>query len=338
MEREGQRAAAVFVTSPTYHGICSNLIEISHLCHCHGIPLIVDEAHGAHLGFHPKLPRSALQQGADLVVQSTHKVLSSLTQSSMLHMSGNIVDRERICRCLQTLQSTSPSNLLLASLDATRAQLSKNPEAIFNNAINLATETKNAVKHIRGISVLDSSSLPYFPEIEPMRLTFGFSQLGLSGYEADEMLYRNHMVICELVGIQSITFAISIGTSREHIRRLVSGIKQVSSTSISIENFTKHAELNVSPPLSDFNICLNPREAFFTRKRKVSISESLGKTCGELICPYPPGIPVLIPGEIITGEALNYIMHIKSSDMSLSSTVISGASDPTLSSIVVCDL
>ncbi|GLT62824.1 hypothetical protein SLA2020_354320, partial [Shorea laevis] len=95
LEMEGRKAAAVFITSPTYHGICSNLTEISELCHSHGIPLIVDEAHGAHLGFHPQLPNSALQQGADLAVQSTHKVLCSLTQSSMLHMSGNIVDSER---------------------------------------------------------------------------------------------------------------------------------------------------------------------------------------------------------------------------------------------------
>ncbi|KAJ0090155.1 hypothetical protein Patl1_13957 [Pistacia atlantica] len=322
LKKEGQKASAVFVTSPTYHGICSNLNEISQLCHYHGIPLIVDEAHGAHFGFHRHMPFSALQQGADLAVQSTHKVLCSLTQSSMLHMSGDIVDRERICRCLQTLQSTSPSYLLLASLDAARAQLNENPETIFNKAMELAVETKNHVKSIPGISMPESSSFPNFPVMDPLRLTFGFRQLGLSGYEADEILYGDQMVVCELVGTQSITFAINLGTCRKHIRRLVSGLQHVSATSLSVEKVEKRVEHSGLAPFADINISLNPREAFFARKRKVSIGESLGKICGEIICPYPPGIPVMIPGEIITERALDYLQHVKDN--------ISGASDPTL--------
>ncbi|XP_031273373.1 uncharacterized protein LOC116131844 isoform X2 [Pistacia vera] len=268
LKKEGQKASAVFVTSPTYHGICSNLNEISQLCHYHGIPLIVDEAHGAHFGFHHHMPFSALQQGADLAVQSTHKVLCSLTQSSMLHMSGDIVDRERICRCLQTLQSTSPSYLLLASLDAARAQLNENPETIFNKAMELAVETKNHVKNIPGISMLESSSFPKFPMMDPLRLTFGFRQLGLSGYEADEILYGDQMVICELVGTQSITFAINLGTCRKHIHRLVSGLQHVSATSLSVEKVEKRVEHSGLAPFADIYISLNPREAFFARKRK----------------------------------------------------------------------
>jgi len=131
LEMKGQKPAALFIISPTYQGICSNLREISLMCHLNGIPLIVDEAHGAHFGFYPRLPVPALQQGADIVVQSTHKVLCSLTQSSMLHLSGNIVARENICKCLRTLQSTSASALLLASLDVATARLRENPKKIF---------------------------------------------------------------------------------------------------------------------------------------------------------------------------------------------------------------
>ncbi|KAJ0031298.1 hypothetical protein Pint_13853 [Pistacia integerrima] len=248
----------------------------------------------------------------------------------MLHMSGDIVDRERICRCLQTLQSTSPSYLLLASLDAARAQLNENPETIFNKAMELAVETKNHVKSIPGISMLESSSFPNFPVMDPLRLTFGFRQLGLSGYEADEILYGDQMVVCELVGTQSITFAINLGTCRKHIHRLVSGLQHVSATSLSVEKVEKRVEHSGLAPFADINISLNPREAFFARKRKVSIGESLGKICGEIICPYPPGIPVMIPGEIITERALDYLQHVKDN--------ISGASDPLLSSIVICDM
>ncbi|GLT80295.1 hypothetical protein SLA2020_517430 [Shorea laevis] len=333
LEMEGRKAAAVFVTSPTYHGICSNLGEISKLCHSHGIPVIVDEAHGAHLGLHPQLPLSALQQGADLAVQSTHKVLCSLTQSSMLHMSGNIVDRERICRCLQTLQSTSPSYLLLASLDAARAQLSEKPGTLFNEAMDLAIKAKHCIKRIPGISVLESPTFPMFPFIDPLRLTIGFWQLGLSGFEADKILDRDDRIICELVGTQSITFSINLGTSSEHIQRLLSGIQKLSECYMSSKSIEERVEHGDSAPFTFINMILNPREAFFAHKRKVAIGESLGRICGELICPYPPGIPVMIPGEIITEKALDYLLLVRSKG-----AMVSGASDPLLSSIVVCDV
>ncbi|TXG66229.1 hypothetical protein EZV62_007504 [Acer yangbiense] len=225
-----------------------------------GIPLIVDEAHGAHFGFSDQLPYSALQQGADLVLQSTHKVLCSLTQSSMLHLSTKTsVDRERISMCLQSLQTTSPNNLLLASLDAARAQLNENPKTIFNEAINLAAETRYLLKNIPGISVLDSSSFPNFQTRDPLRLTLGFWQLGLSGYQANDILHKDLMVICELVGSRSLTFAFNLGTCREQIQRLVSAIQQVSPIHSSLSNgkFVNGLvadENSVMGPLADIEI------------------------------------------------------------------------------------
>ncbi|PQQ10603.1 arginine decarboxylase-like [Prunus yedoensis var. nudiflora] len=310
VEKEGQKPAAVLVTSPTYHGICCDLSEIIQLCHSRGIPVIVDEAHGAHLGFHPQMPNSAMHQGADLAVQSTHKVLCSLTQSSMLHMSGSLVDREKISRCLQTLQSTSPSYLLLASLDAARAQISENPETIFGKALQLAIETKSMIRKISG-----------------------FQQLGLSGYEADEILYEDHEIICELVETQSITFAMNLGTCREHVQRLVSGIKHLAATCASTPAAKRKVEGGNSALFADIETSLIPRDAFFSGKRRVSIENSLGEVCGELICPYPPGIPVMVPGETITKKALDYLLDARSKG-----AVISGASDPQLSSIVVCNM
>ncbi|TQE08538.1 hypothetical protein C1H46_005844 [Malus baccata] len=332
VEKEGRKAAAVLVTSPTYHGICSNVREITQLCHSHGIPVIVDEAHGAHLGFHPEMPYSAMQQGADLAVQSTHKVLCSLTQSSMLHMSGSIVDRERISRCLQTLQSSSPSYLLLASLDAARAQISENPENIFDKALQLAIEVKNTIRKISGISVLDHQSFPNFPSTDPLRLTIGFQQLGLSGYEADEILYKGHEIICELVETQSITFALNLGTCREHVQRLLSGIKHLVAASASTQAAKRKVEgAGESAIFAEIETSLVPRDAFFSGKRRVRVENSLGEICGELICSYPPGIPVIIPGETITKKALDYLLHVRSKG-----AVISGASDPELASVVVC--
>ncbi|KAK6784015.1 hypothetical protein RDI58_017469 [Solanum bulbocastanum] len=332
LEMEGRKAAALLVVSPTYHGICSNMDEICHICHSYNIPIIVDEAHGAHLGFHPELPSSSLSQGADLAVQSTHKVLCSLTQSSMLHMQGNLVDRERISKSLQMLQSSSPSYLLLASLDAARAQLSENREAIFDKAIDLALEARSLISKIPGISILEFPSFSSFFQIDPLRLTIGVWQLGLSGFEADDILCNDFGVVCELVGTKSFTLAFNLGTQRDHVLRLVAGLKHLSQTS----HFPQPAKdegknVNHFVCLDDIRISMSPREAFFATKRKVSIRDSLGEICGELVCPYPPGIPVLIPGEIITEEALNYLLEIRSKG-----AVITGAADFSLSSFVVC--
>ncbi|KAI6681157.1 hypothetical protein NL676_035038 [Syzygium grande] len=304
LENEGRKAVAVLVTSPTYQGVCSNIYELSRLSHSHGIPLIVDEAHGAHLGFHSHLPASALQQGADITVQSTHKVLCSLTQSSMLHMSGNIVDRERICKCLQTLMSTSPSYLLLASLDAARAQLSENPGAIFSRSIDLSVMAKELIEEVPGVTLLDSSSFPNCSTMDPLRLTVGFWQLGLSGYEADEILDRDHGIVCELVGSRYMTFALNLGTHEEHVQRLVSGIKHLSvlSAAKSIEGTVNNGDLGA---FVDIEMAMSPRDAFFVSKRKASIEECPGKICGELICPYPPGIPLLIPERSLRSELWN---------------------------------
>ncbi|GAA0163229.1 hypothetical protein LIER_19144 [Lithospermum erythrorhizon] len=333
LEVEGRKAAVVLVVSPTYHGICSNLKEISMFCHSHNIPVIVDEAHGAHLGFHPQLPSSAINQGADLVVQSTHKVLCSLTQSSMLHMSGNLVVREKICRCLQTLQSSSPSYLLLASLDAARYQLSENREQVFDREINLALEAKSIISRIPGVSVFEYPMFSDFPVIDPLRLTIGTWKLGISGFEADDILYKEYGVIPELVGTRSITLAFTLGTQKEHVRTLVAGLKHLSSTSTPARGTFESNDSKHIAPLDDVCISLSPREAFFASKQKVDIESSLGKVCGELICPYPPGIPVLIPGETITERAIDYLLQLRSNG-----AIISGAADNSLSSLVVCDV
>lgn len=332
LAREGRKASAVFLTSPTYHGLCSNVTDISKLCHSVGVPLIVDEAHGAHLGLHHKLPPSALNQGADVSIQSTHKVLCSLTQSSMLHMSGNIVDRDRISRSLQTLQSTSPSYLLLASLDAARAQLSESRGTLFSKAIYLSVNARKQIEEIPGITVLSPSSFPSCCSTDPLRLTVGFWQLGLSGYEADDVLYEEYNVVCELVGNGSVTFAMNLGTCEEHVRRLISGIKQLSAKS----STGKIKDRERSPshhfePFVEVDTRMSPREAFFARKRRVNLEESVGRVSGELVCPYPPGIPVLIPGEVITDRGLDYLLKAKRDG-----AAISGASDSELSSIVVC--
>uniref|UniRef100_A0A803MEV7 Arginine decarboxylase n=2 Tax=Chenopodium quinoa TaxID=63459 RepID=A0A803MEV7_CHEQI len=336
LESEGLNPGAVFITSPTYHGICSNLKEISTLCHIHSIPLIVDEAHGAHFGFHPSLPLPALQQGADVVVQSTHKVLLSLTQSSMLHVSRNsIIDQDKISKCLQTLQTTSPNSLLLASLDATTAQLKENPSTIFDNAINLAIEAKHTIKQIPGFVVLD------YPFIDPLRVTIGVFNLGFTGYEIDDFLYKEQRVLSELPGSRFITFPFAPGTCKEHVDRLILGFKSfiLSPTFIQRHHQRSHTlshsiinRVNLEQ-WSDVKIKLTPRDAFFAKKRYVGIKDVVGKICGESICPFPPGVPIITPGEVISERVVQILQQYKAD-----STTLVGASDPLLSSMLICDV
>jgi arginine/lysine/ornithine decarboxylase len=225
LEEDEKRVGAVLVTSPTYHGVCSNVQGIVNVCHPRGIPVIVDEAHGAHFRFHDSLPRTAVEQGADLAVQSTHKVLCSLTQSSMLHMAGDLVDLDKVSQCLQLLQTSSLSNLLLSSLDAASDQLSKNAN-IFDEPLAIASETKD---QLFGISVLDLSCFASeFPAFDPLRITLSTSNLQLLGYEADDILYEGHQIVSELVGTWAVTFAVNLGTRVQDVEKLVQSAKHLS--------------------------------------------------------------------------------------------------------------
>ncbi|RCV39951.1 hypothetical protein SETIT_9G012500v2 [Setaria italica] len=333
LEEDGKRIGAVLVTSPTYHGVCSNVQGIVSVCHPRGIPVIVDEAHGAHFRFHNSLPSTAIEQGADLAAQSTHKVLCSLTQSSMLHMAGDLVNVDKVSQCLQVLQSSSPSYLLLSSLDAARDHLSKNTN-IFDEPLALALETKDQLMIIPGISVLDLPCFASdFPAIDPLRITLSASDLQLSGYEADDILYEGHQIVSELVGTRAVTFAVNLGTRVQDVEKLVQSAKHLSEKYF-FANSSKPMKGNcVCGPLDKISVHLTPREAFFTKKRRVRIEDSRGEICGELICPYPPGIPVLIPGEVVTHDSLSYLMNVRHQGIT-----ISGAADAELNSILVCNL
>ncbi|KAF3325192.1 Arginine decarboxylase [Carex littledalei] len=333
VETEGGKVGAVLVTTPTFQGICSNLEEIVRICHNLGIPVIADEAHGAHFRFNKAFPRTALEQSADLTVQSTHKVLSSLTQSSMLHLSGDLVDPARVSKCLQLLQSTSPNYLLLASLDAARAQLADDMN-IFDQTVDLALEARKLIREISGITLLDLSDFGLnFCEMDPLRITIGTSRLGLSGHVSDNILYKYYKIAPVLVGTRSLTFSFNLGTRHMDVERLILGLKYLSD-----KFFHENSKILCNAcdgsfePFESIQVELTPRDAFFAKKRRVTIADSIGKICGELICTYPPGIPLLIPGEVITEDALTYLL-----DAQKQGATVSGAADKTLCSIIVCD-
>jgi arginine decarboxylase len=324
---------AILIVCPTYYGVCCDVVNIAHLAHRHQIPLIVDEAHGAHFKFHPELPMTALEAGADVVIQSTHKTLSALTQASMLHLQGNLVDAERIRRSLQLVQSTSPSYLLLASLDAARHQMATLGQALLTQTLTLVEQTRTSLIAVPGVQILQLQQRPGFIDLDRTRLTITVSGLGKTGFESDEILSQQFGVICELPSLQHLTFIFSGGTTQADCDRLVGAIADLAKRSVNPIQTAK--TLQQAFPLSACplpEVVQSPRQAFFATSKTVELEQSIDQVSAELICPYPPGIPVLLPGERITAAAIDYLQRVLRSG-----GFISGCADPTLKTIQVVE-
>ena len=340
-------AKAIMAVYPTYHGVCGDLRAIAQIARQYSIPLLADEAHGAHFNFHPQLPEPALSAGADLTVQSIHKTLGAMTQASMLHVKGSRIDIQKLNRALQLVQSTSPSYLLLASLDAARQQMALHGEQLMARTLLLAEKARSSLSKIPGLSVLEPLNTPGFAALDRTRLTVKVSELGITGFAADEILHAQLGVTAELPMPQHLTFIISLGNTESDIDNLVQAFtileartKQEEWHDTDSENDTrmnltasplKYQKLP-SPPLglSPSPTLLSPREAFFSPTETVAADKAADRSSAELICPYPPGIPVLMPGEIITQTAVEYLQQIRAGGGK-----ITGCSDPNLKTLKV---
>jgi arginine decarboxylase len=315
---------------PTYYGVCGDVAAITTLAHQYNIPLLVDEAHGAHFTFHSDLPTPALAAGADLTVQSIHKVLGALTQASMLHIQGSLIDIDRVSKSLQLLQSTSPSYLLLASLDAARQQMAIQGEQLMAKTMQLAGDARNRISNIPGLSVLQAVvTTPGFVALDRTRLTVTVSELGLTGFAADEIL-AEHGVIAELPSLQHLTFIISLGNTEADIERLVQAFTSLAQDYRPNSLTLKNPEWdNFFSKLDNYSQ-ISPRDAFFALRETLPIKQTRDRISTELVCPYPPGIPVLIPGEVITSEAIEYLQQIQAIG-----GFINGCADTTLKTLKV---
>jgi arginine decarboxylase len=320
------QAKAVLIVSPTYYGVCCDVAKVVELTNRYHIPLIVDEAHGAHFAFHPDLPTPGLAAGADVVVQSTHKTLSALTQAAMLHLRGDRVNPERIRRSLALVQSTSPNYLLLASLDAARQQMATVGKLLITQTLMLVNQVIEQLVQLSGISVLQFPPDAGLITIDRTRLTVNVSGLGITGFTADTILTSQFGVICELPTLRNLTFIFSIGTTRQDADRLVSAIRQLTQQSHAPEAIP--AAIQFQPP----ETVISPRDAFFAAAQTVPIDQAIEQISAELICPYPPGIPVLLPGERITAAAIDYLQTVQRSG-----GFISGCADPELQTVQIVE-
>lgn len=323
---------AILILSPTYQGVCPDLGKIVAIAHEKNIPLIVDEAHGSHFNFHSDLPPTALELGADLVIQSTHKTLGAMTQASMLHLKGLQINPQKISRALQLVESTSPSYLLLASLDAAREQMATEGEKLWSQTLALAHTARQELSQIVGLNIFNPKRQAGIEYFDLTRLTVDVTALGFTGYEADEILDEELEITAELPLEKTLTFILTFGNTENDIQKLVNGFRKLGDRQP--KNFVSLPSIitSTSEILHDLPK-LSPRQAFFSTSKSCLLRQSIGKICAELICPYPPGIPILMPGEIITEKKLYDLRKVTK----LGGT-ITGANDVGLEQIQIIEL
>ena len=329
LEGEASGCKSVFLVSPTYYGVLSDLKSISNVCHDHGALLCVDEAHGSHLYFSDKLPKGALRQDVDMCAQSIHKTAGSMTQSSLLQINSDRVEQHQVMKALQMVQSTSPSYILMASLDAARQELALHGEEMIEKALELADTARHQIHSIPGISVLqkdENNSAVY--DLDPLRLVFSARKLHISGYRMQQLLYEDSGVSTELADEDNVVCVITFGNTKEDIDRLVHGIRRIAKETKYQQEYKRDDQERFSMKLP--KKVLTPRDAYFHKKETVRWQDARGRISGEMIVPYPPGIPLIYPGELIDDEIFDQIDDYRRKGLS-----IHGPADTKLSNLQI---
>jgi arginine/lysine/ornithine decarboxylase len=303
-------ARALLITSPNYYGLCADVERIIPYARERGMIVLVDEAHGPHLKFHPKLPKCALEAGADLCVQSTHKIVGGMTQASMLHARAERVNIEDVTNTLKLLQTTSPSYILMASLDLARMQMATEGKKLLHRAIKLAEEARAQINAITGLScfVKEQAKRAGMADMDVTKLTITVSDLGLSGYHVSQLLNTRFGIQVEMADPFHILVIVSIGDRQDDLTRLVEALRQIAA-----ETGLQGALLpldRVHPPSLTNRFVMTPRDAFYSDTELLSVDQAAGRVSAEIVTVYPPGIPLLVPGEEISREAIDYITNM----------------------------
>lgn len=294
-------AKALLLNNPTYFGFCSDLAGIRELTAQKGVILLVDEAHGGHLFFHENLPLGASQAGADMWVQSTHKTLGSLTQSSMLHLGSDKIDRVRLVNMARIFQTTSPSYILLSSLDAARRKMAREGRSLIEKLYTMAKKAREDVTRL-GFTLLPLEKGELRLDITKLALfTDSFRE---SGRDIAYLLQRKYRVQVELSAEDHVLIYLTLGHREKDVEYLVESLGKAREELTPQKPLEKKEEKGDSffplPPA-----LLSPREAVNRPVERVSLLEAEGRVSAETVSLFPPGIPLLVPGELITGELLD---------------------------------
>ncbi len=307
--RKNSDIKAIHITSPNYNGFVSNVKVIGNLAKKNNIPLIVDEAHGAHFQFHPNLPISSINYDADIIIHSTHKTLGSLTQTSMLHLvKSTHVSINQLQENLMLLQSSSPSTLFVMSLDAARQQMATQGYALMDKTLQLANYARSTINSFKYLYCYGKEMIGQadIADIDETKLLIDVSRTGLTGYELEKILGRNYQIEVEMSDTKHILCFVTIGDTKQSIDKLLLALKDISNNPKRNKQNTKILSIPNTPEL-----VMLPREAFFAEKKIIAISDALGEICGEFIIPFPPDVPIITPGERINKEIIAYVKYLK---------------------------
>jgi len=314
---ENPDVKAVFIINPSYFGVASDLKKIVDLCHMKNIAVLVDEAHGAHLKFSKGFPVSAMEAGADITAVSLHKTGGSLTQSSAIVMKSKIISKNDVREAINLSQTTSASYILMASLDVARKNIEERGHKTFNSILNLSKYCRDEINKIEGFSVIGRELINEnsFYDFDETKLVISAKDLGMSGFELYDVLRDDYNIQMELGDTFVALAIISVGDDENSVNAIIEAVKD-----ISLKKAVKDIKIPLMelPTPSKLKMC--PREAYFAKKKVVSIKESIGKIAGESIMVYPPGIPIVSLGEEITEEIIEYIAYIKGENASFANS------------------
>ena len=333
---EHAAAKAVFVTSPTYNGLGSDLAAVAAAAHAAGVPFVTDQAWGPHLRFCPELPVDAMTAGADAAVVSTHKLISGITQTSVLMARAERISLARLDSMVAMTQSTSPQVPMYASIDAARQQMATRGAELWRGAIELAGWARGELNELPGVRCLGEEALSHqgVASFDPTRLTISTCDSGHSGYELETILRDEYHIAVEAADPLNIVLNVTYGDSREDLERLVAAFADYA------KRFGKVAGGGGSAACSGLlahtpaftRQVLSPREAFFAPSRALPLARCGGRVSAEMVTPYPPGIPVLGPGEEISAEIVAYLLEGAAAELK-----VHGPEDRTLQSLRVVD-
>ena len=318
-------AVAVLVNNPTYYGICSDLKAIVKMAHDAGMYCLADEAHGTHFYFGEDMPVSAMAAGADMAAVSMHKSGGSLTQSSLL-LTGSNINPGHVRQIINLTQTTSGSYLLMSSLDISRRNLALRGREVFAKVVSMAHYAREEINAIGGYyafgrELVNGNSIYDF---DPTKLSVHTRDIGLAGIEVYDILRDEYDIQIEFGDIGNILAYLSIGDRPQDLERLVSALAEI------YRRYQTDGSSLLSQEYIDPEVVISPQEAFYAKKKSVPLEASVGCVCSEFVMCYPPGIPILAPGERITKEILDYIQYAK-----LKGCSMTGPEDPEILNINV---
>lgn len=319
---------AIHVTSPNYYGYLSDVGKLAQMAHAHNAAMLVDEAHGSHLAFHDGLPHSAVQLGVDMVIQSTHKTQSALTQGSMLHCNDGIVNVARVAQILALLQTSSPSSIILASIDAARQFTAVYGHDLLQQALHLAQYAREAIREMTNLWCYgeDLVGQKGIYTYDPTKLVIRVSETGWSGFEVYDKLRYEHGIDAEFADLKHVICSVTMGDTELSILKLINALRAISQEVSGKPVLDYEYALPTNLP----EMVMSPNDGYFAPTKTVSLEQSLGEICAENIIPYPPGIPLIVPGERIQREHLDYLFYIRSKGSG-----VVGTEDRTLSTLRV---